>query len=190
MKDGRVGLAEEIIEETKAHFLRATEEGNPVYPYLPRHVGEVERWARKILGNHPEADEEIVRLSVWLHDIGHTTGDRDTDHALQSAVEAERFLSEKGLAPGRVEQVVHCVRAHRCRDVQPETIEARIVAAADSASHMTDIDYLVHASNGSRDYALEKLERDYRDVGLFPELQKEITPLYEGWKRLLSVYPD
>jgi len=179
-----------MIEETKAYLLRAFDEGDPIYPYLPRHVGEVERWAMKILRKHPEADEEIVRLAVWLHDIGHTTGDRETDHALQSAVEAERFLSERGLAAERVQQVVHCARAHRCRDIQPETIEAKILAVADSASHMTDVNYIVHASDGLRDYALEKLERDYRDAGLLPEVQREITPLYEGWKRLLSVYPD
>lgn len=190
MTVGSSVLPEEVIEQTKAHFLTSVENGDPIYPYLPRHVGEVERWAIKILQNYPEADEEIVRLSVWLHDIGHTTGDRETDHALQSAVEAERFLSASGLAPDRVEQVVHCVRAHRCRDVQPETIEAKVLAVADSAGHMTDVNYIVHASDGLRDYALEKLERDYRDAGLLPEVQREITPLYKAWKQLLTVYPD
>lgn len=54
-------LSEEMIEQTKAYFLRALEEGEPIYPYLLRHVSEVEKWAMKVLRNHPEANEEIVR---------------------------------------------------------------------------------------------------------------------------------
>jgi predicted hydrolase (HD superfamily) len=181
---------DEIVEQVKAHFLRAVEEGQPIYPFLPRHMREAEKWAHRILRNHPEADPEIVLLSVWLHDIGHTTGDRETDHAHQSALEAERFLTEVGLASEKVRRVVHCVRTHRCRDIQPETMEAKVLAAADSASHMTDVHYIVHASRGARDYAVEKLEKDYRDLGFFPEVQRELASLYEAWRQLLGVYPD
>lgn len=183
-------MREKVIEEAKAHFLRAFEEREPIYPYLPRHVAEVGKWAERILQDYPGADEEVVRLSVWLHDIGHTTGDREIDHAVQSEVESRSFLSKMGLDSEIIEQVAHCVRSHRCRDIQPETIEAKILVAADSASHMTDINYIVHASDGLKKYALEKLERDYKDIGLFSELQEELTPLYEAWKQLLSAYPD
>jgi len=193
VKEVKLGSPEEtpaIIEEAKLHFLKSFNEGSPIYPYLPRHILEVQKWAVKILQNHPGVDRTIVLLSVWLHDIGHTTGDRIIDHAVQSETEARRFLTEMGLVPERVEAVAHCIRAHRCKDVQPETLEAKILAAADSASHMTDINYLVHASEGLKDYALEKLERDYKDIGLFPELKREITPLYEAWRQLLIVYPE
>ncbi len=184
-------MANKNIEKTKTHFLETfKQKRNPVYPYLPRHVIEAEKWAKKILKSHPEADEEIVLLSVWLHDIGLATKDENDDHAVQSETETRRFLTEMGMTSDKIEKVAHCVRAHRCKDVKPSTLEAKILAAADSASHMTDINYIVHISDGLRDYTLAKLERDYRDVGLFPELKKEITPLYKAWRELLSVYPD
>lgn len=178
-----------IINKAKSHFLKTFENRScSVYPYLPRHVSEAKKWAERILENYPEADKEIVLLSVWLHDIGRAIGEENVDHAVKSEVEARRFLSQIKVAPEKIEKVAHCIRAHRCRDVQPETLEAKILAAADSTSHMTDIDYIVMFSFMPKDSIIAKLERDYRDVGLFPELQKEITPLYEAWRKLLSVY--
>lgn len=178
-----------LISQARGHFLKSFKKSSGGYPYLPRHVKEVEKWAKKILKDHPEADQEIVLLSVWLHDIGQTLGGKENDHAVKSEAEVKRFLTRLNLAPERVKKVAHCVRAHRCRDVQPKTLEAKILAAADSASHLTDINYLVHISDGLRDYTFAKLERDYRDISLIPKLKKELTPLYQAWKTLLSVYP-
>ena len=157
--------------------------------YLPRHVAEAEKWAKKILQKYPKADKEIILLSVWLHDIGQTIGDNN-DHAVESEIESRRFLVNEGVSSEKIERIAHCVRAHRCRDVQPETLEARLLAAIDSISHMTDFCYIDMASTNTKEVALEKLERDYRDIGLFPKLQKEIILLYQAWKKLLSVYPD
>ncbi|MDO8558877.1 MAG: hypothetical protein Q7R84_00950 [bacterium] len=61
---------------------------------------------------------------------------------------------------------------------------------ADSASHFTDGCYMDMAMNGIKKLALEKLDRDYRDVGIFPKLKKEITPIYNVWKNLINVYPN
>ena len=179
----------ETIEKAKTHFLEAVEEGDPDYPYFPRHVLGVEKWVKKILKDYPKADREIVLLSVWLHDIGRVIGDKNIDHALKSEAEARRFLSKMKVSPERIEKVTHCVRAHRCRDVQPESLEAKILAVADSASHMTEFAYIVMLEFVSKEEVIEKLDRDYRDAGLFPEVQKEITPIYKAWKELLKAYP-
>ena len=54
---------------------------------------------------------------------------------------------------------------------------------------MTDGCYMDMAIDGKIDLALGKIERDYRDIGLFPKIKKEITPLYTAWKKLLEAYP-
>lgn len=184
-------MSNKIIERAKLHFLRSfKKKKQPIYSYLPKHVAEAEKWAQRILQKYPKADKEIVLLSVWLHDIGQATENNNHDHAVESEIETRRFLAEIGLDSEKIKKVAHCVRTHRCRDVQPKTLEAKILAAADSVSHMTDFCYIDMVSSKSRELAIEKLERDYRDAGLLPELQKEITPLYEAWKKLLSVYPQ
>lgn len=81
----------------------------------------------------------------------------------------------------KINEIAHCVRAHRCKDM------------ADSASHFTDINYIVHLtsqeSDYDRHYVEDKIERDYRDIGIFPELKKELTPIYKAWKKLIKVFP-
>lgn len=116
------------------------------------------------------ADKEIVLLGVWLHDIGHLIGNSNVDHAINSEIETRKFLSRIGYEKQKIDEVAHCVRAHRCKDIQPETIEAKIVAACDSARHMTDYIYTDIAMQGNIDKAKSKLERDIRDVDSFPEL--------------------
>lgn len=183
-------MSAEIIEKARLYFLESfKKKKNPIYSYLPRHVVEAEKWAKNILQKYPKADKEIVLLSVWLHDIGQATGNDNNDHAVESEVETRRFLEEMRIEPEKIEKVAHCVRAHRCKDIQPKSFEAKLLAAIDSLSHMSDFCYIDTASRKSKESALAKLERDYRDAGLFPELQKEITPLYKAWKELLRVYP-
>jgi hypothetical protein len=74
-------------------------------------------------------------------------------------------------------------------------MEAKLVACCDSASHLTDYIYLsilVDArSTNSKElasYALDKLERDYKDLSTFPEIQRKLTPLFVSWKNILNEY--
>ena len=186
---------EEIIEKSKNEFInRVNKYKKDPYLLLP-HVPEAEKWAKYLLKKYPKADSEIVLISVWLHDIGHYPI-TDEDHAITSEKLAREFLNKINYDKTKLERVLHCVRAHRCKDVAPITIEAKIMAASDSASHMTDSLYLNVIRNGavsntregSIKKALDKLERDYRDVSIFPEIKVELKPLYEAWKQLLSEY--
>jgi len=183
-----------LLKQTKQHCLKTLAKNKVSFGsakadlYLPGHINEVEKWIEEIIKDYP-ADKEIVLLSVYLHDIGHALGDHK-DHDLKSEIEAKLFLKKMGLAEDKISKVAHCIRAHRCKDVQPKTIEAKILAVADSLSHMTDGCYMDMAIDGRKDLALGKLERDYRDAGLFSKIKKEITPVYRAWKKLLTVYPN
>lgn len=73
---------------------------------------------------------------------------------------------------------------------QPSTIEAKILAVSDSASHMTDINYICMFQSYGKDFTLDKLERDYRDISLFPELKLELTKLYFCWKNLIETLSE
>jgi len=179
-----------LIKKAKSHFYKTfLKRKNPFYPYLLRHVSEAEKWAKKILSLYPQADKTIVLVSVWLHDIDQEVEKNGGDHAVASEKEARSFLSSLGVDSSIIERVAHCVRSHRNRDVKPKTLEAKILAAADSASHFTDIVYVVHLADGIKTYVEGKIERDFRDVSIFPELSKEIEPLYRAWKELIKIWP-
>jgi hypothetical protein len=181
-----------IVDEANLFTSKAIAEGHPLYPYFDRHIAGVDQWAKKILPFFPEADSEILLLSVQLHDVGQADGKYEEDHAIKSEKATIQFLSEKKYPKDRIEKVAHCVRAHRCRDVQPATVEARILAAADSASHMTDFVYIMMLGQDHVDKkgVLAKLDRDYRDVQWLPdELKQELKPLYAAWKDLILAFP-
>jgi hypothetical protein len=193
--DGLVDISEIVNEARSAMLAQIERDGNdPSFmdihdPYfLMSHVPEVERWAKYLLDRYPQADREATLLSVWFHDIGHYPLDGE-DHAVKGEGFAKLFLENHYYPAERKEIVMHAVRAHRCRDVMPSTIEAKILAWADSASHMTDNIYLEMAKREGPEKAAEKLERDWRDLGLFPDEKAELEKFYSRWKRLLAEYP-
>jgi metal-dependent HD superfamily phosphatase/phosphodiesterase len=181
-----------IINKSKKSFFEYIHEAGSDPFTLKSHVIEVEKWAKKILKTHPEADEEVVILGVFLHDFGHYPINPAEDHAITGEKKAKALLEKEGFDKEKTKQVLHCIRSHRCKDVMPTTIEAKILACADSASHFTStmyFDILQRQKNENTTYsAFDKLERDYRDLTFFPEIKKELTPLYEAWLKLLKEY--
>lgn len=177
-----------IVSMTKDHFFDIYNASGDNNPY-PEHVTMVEEIVIKMLAEYPNADKEVVLLSVWLHDIGSFLGERSI-HEINSEKEVRKFLPTLGVSVNKIEKVAHCVRAHRCGDVKPSTIEAKILAVADSASHLYAGPYINMKEKFDKVSVLEKLERDYRDIGLLPKTKKELAPLYKAWKRLLELLPD
>lgn len=124
-----------IQEKTRKFFKETIAQYDDLWS-LVDHVPEVEKWANKIAASYPEADIEVLILSVWLHDIAYYIGDEYEDHAIKSERLAREFLTSEGLGKEKIDKVAHCVRSHRNKDVAPESIEAKILTVADSASHM------------------------------------------------------
>jgi hypothetical protein len=108
-------------------------------------------------------------------------------HAVTSEQEARKFLSKHKYDSNKIEKVAHCVRAHRNKDVKPQTLEAKLTIVADSVSHFTMCVYIRRLNQGRDEIA--KLERDYADLELLPRIQEQLKPLYGAWKNLIMIYP-
>lgn len=180
-----------IIEKARAEFLKMVDDfGSDPYHLLP-HVPEAEKWAKLMLKRYSGANEEVVLLAIWLHDLGHYPIPTEIDHAIRSEQRAKEFLEKENYPVDKMEKVLHCVRAHRCKDVMPETLEAKIMAFADSASHMTDtmyFDMVMADEEGKFPRTYAKMERDFRDLAIFPEMQKELSEIHGAWQVLLKAY--
>jgi 23S rRNA maturation-related 3'-5' exoribonuclease YhaM len=181
-----------IVEKAKERFLQEVRDfGSDPYNLLS-HVPEAEKWAMFMLKKYPEADAEVILLAIWLHDLGHYPVPTDIDHAIRSEQRAKEFFKNEKYSEDRMNKVLHCVRSHRCKDVMPNSLEAKIMACIDSASHMTDSMYFDMAKDDKQDnhkfrvYA--KMERDFRDLGIFPEIQNKLKGLHEAWKKLIKIY--
>lgn len=173
-----------LIQKAKNKFLAMIEKNGEDPWDLIVHIEEAEKWARKMLERYPEADEDVVLLTVWLHDIGHYPTIEE-DHAVVSERVAKQFFEEEKADKGLVNKTLHCVRSHRNRDVKPDSLEAKLFAMIDSISHFTYLPFMKMVREGRSKYAMEKLERDYRDIAAFPEVLEEIAPLYHSLKKML-----
>lgn len=139
-----------IIEEAKKEFFSTIKNfGSDPYK-LSTHVPEAEKWAKYLIKQLPKVDEEIILLAIWLHDIGHYPISTDTDHAIKSEEKARDFLKKLNYPKDKACKVLHCIRAHRCNDVMPSSIEAKIIACVDSASHMTEPIYFNMAKDDKK----------------------------------------
>ena len=161
--------------------------------FLPHHLLEVERFANLLCDKHPEADRDIVGLGVWFHDIGRLRG-HDDGHDIYGAEEAQKALSQEGFPAGKIKKVYEVCRSHRCKDVQPDSLEARILATADAMSHFTHSFYFrlfqfyknEKSFDEIREIVRKKLERDFNDKIAFDEGRDEVREKYEAMKLVLQ----
>lgn len=97
------------------------------------HILRVARLAVR-LARSEQADEEVVLLAALLHDVpSELSAATRGSHHLAAAEFARQYLTMHEMAPNRIENVVHCIEAHRFRDqsIQPQTSEAKCLYDAD-----------------------------------------------------------
>lgn len=181
-----------IVNEAKKELLKVIKNYG-VDPYnLTIHIDEMEKWGRYMCLKYPDANQEIIMLAIYFHDSGHYPIDIDNDHAVVSEERARQFLLSFDYPKEQMNEVLHCIRAHRCKDVLPQTLEARITAFIDTISHMTDYMYYRIAKdyNSGKTFmnVYDKMDRDLRDLSIFPEIRDEVLGLLDAWKNLIKEY--
>lgn len=117
------------IEEARAFYAA----GDAAHDF--DHVLRVTQLADRIAAAE-NADRTVVHVAALLHDLpvpADGNSDHRTAHHLRAAERARQLLNERGAVPSLVEEVVHCIEAHRYRDrtAQPATLEARCLYDAD-----------------------------------------------------------
>ncbi|OQA52656.1 MAG: tRNA 2'-O-methylase [candidate division WS2 bacterium ADurb.Bin280] len=158
------------------------------------HLLTVEKFAKELLRKLPAADEEILMLSVWLHDIQRVRGIKG-DHAAAGAEEASRFLAELGYDKKIITAVKENIESHRCNsdDKMPSTIEGKILASADAMSHFVNDFYLDIATTSGKStkqfkkWALEKIDRDYNKKIFFDFAKKMVEKQHDIILRFLEL---
>lgn len=106
-------------------------ENDPVhgFDHVERVLGLVEK-----LGAELGGDPEILRAAALLHDAAGAAPQEQAraSHEQTSAEFARGVLEREGWSEPRIEQVLHCIRAHRYRGEEPpHSLEAKILFDAD-----------------------------------------------------------
>lgn len=184
---------DQIEQEIKAKVLDMAKD-SPLDWFFDFHLKEVVLAAQDLLKEYPEADRDVVILASWLHDLGHlrakTLAEVDLvkpDHHIVGAKMAEEILKKYNLEKQILEKISRSIICHRAKDpYQPQTIEEKIVAVADTLSHFHSIFFLVYfkvyPTETLDKYVVkqkEKLARDWRDLALLPKAQDLARKRYE-----------
>lgn len=100
------------------------------------HIMRVYNSCLLIAKDEPDIDLNILKTATLLHDIARVKEDLDNtgniDHAILGAEMAEKILEGFNYSKGEIEQIKHCISAHRFRsENEPKTKEAKILFDAD-----------------------------------------------------------
>jgi uncharacterized protein len=150
------------IQKTPEHFLTAdfaTEQRNQAFIGLQhvvyermKHMPQCHGWdhtirvclnARKLAQHEGNVNPEVVDYAAMLHDIGRVEEFRTKGiacHATTGAEESISILKNLGMTNDTfINHVADCIRTHRYRrrnEVQPQTLEAKIIFDADKLDSM------------------------------------------------------
>ncbi len=163
--------------------------------FLEAHVFKVLKNAEWLCEKFPEADQDMVRALVWLHDIIYFTDISKIDaHAGLGAVKAREMMAEIGISGTKAEIIFEAIASHSCKgDKLPTSLEGKILATADAMAHFSPDFYLSLLIEGKQEkqsvaefkqFALQKLERDFNGKKIFFEFAREkVRDTYEIMKK-------
>ena len=186
-------MDEELIEKVRVFIEAECRKPTANYGYEAYrfHFVPVVNYAR-ILAERVGADLDVVLLAAWLHDIGSIVYGRE-EHHITSCEIAEKKLGEFGCDGEIVERVKHCIFAHRgSKNIVRTSIEAEVLADADSMSHFDDIGGLFRAAyvtegmshDDARSSVKDKLMNSF--AKLSADAKKVIEPKFEAAMLLLD----
>jgi len=192
---------QKITKDLKNLILTEAEKNDWLWFY-DLHQKEVVKCAEELLKVY-KANRQIVIIACWLHDISkyQIKSKLDTEkfhktHHIDSCEFSKKFLANYAIDDDEREKICNCVLRHRnTPPYQARTIEEKIVAVADTLSHFTGVFYFTHFKfnpKGTIDSMvknhLDKLDREWRDLGLLPKSRKIVKPQFDIIKKLHQNY--
>ncbi len=169
------------------------------------HIRIVPECTKVILGldlpQFKDADQFVALLASWLHDLAiiitpHEKYDGGRDHHIFGAENTRCLLQTTfDLDEDRAELIAECVLRHENEECPAETSEQLIVAMSDSMSHLKSISYFCYhhyfpdkSLKEMVDENLKKLEKDWRNLSIMPEVAELCKKEYEVLKALHRSY--
>ncbi|MBT3230577.1 HD domain-containing protein [Candidatus Uhrbacteria bacterium] len=161
-----------IAKAVQEHMLEESKKcKNDYRDAYVEHFVPVVKYAKQ-LAKEVGADQEVVEIAAWLHDIGSIHGYKDVHHEYGRDY-AQKYLSGVGYPQDKIDMVKHAIYAHRgSKSIERETKEAECVADADAFSHIYNVVSLFRLAfkdkqletDDAREFVRSKLERSHKKL--------------------------
>ena len=165
------------------------------------HLLPAAKSAEEILALYPAADRNVVLPAIWLHDIAKISQKNREGfegihpaHHKEGADMAAEIMSDYKVDPKVTKKITNCILRHRnSGNYKAETLEEKVVAAADTLSHFRSVFYLIHHKfhpestiAEMKEKQLSKLGRDWEDLNLLPKVQPLAENEFKVLKKLME----
>jgi len=171
-------------EKVREYCYQSLDKATPdLQSFFKIHMKDVLEKAKQ-LAKTRGADEEIVEIAAWLHDIGSIQGNHE-NHDKVGADIAENFLQSINYPAERIEKVKRAILNHRgSKPREVKTKEEQILIDADAMSHFIEVEKLMEKYYPTKKALLDKLERSYSKMS--EQAKAEIAPLLEKFQKEFS----
>jgi hypothetical protein len=162
----------------------------------PNHVLFVANLTEEIaIANH--ADVELAVAGALLHDVADAVMARkDPAHEARSLELAEELLRKSGFSEDKTKFIItEIIKPHSCKELMPTSLEGKVMATADGASHFLTDFYPVFCwrhYGPEDDYEVfkawmrGKMEKDFTKKLFFDDIKQRVQPRYEALKLVFS----
>lgn len=178
-----------LIDQFKQIIIKSS--GNPEFIhhqwFVKYHLQIVEQIANELLQHYPQANPELVKVLVWLHDYGKTIS---FDNQYQITLEQGRKdLTQLGFEAEFVDKTIEYMEIIDKKmevDISKAPIEVQIVSSADGCSHLTGpFMYLWWLENPTKPYeelmadGIRKANKSWNRKIVLPEARKDFETRYK-----------
>ena len=136
------------------------------------------------------ANKEVAMAAAMLHDIADTVMKRENPkHEEKTSEIAKKLLKETGFKDDEIKIIIDdAMRFHSCYgNERPQSLEGKVMAAADAVSHLQS-DFYPHArvafsrtksAEELENWALVHIEKDFNNKIAFEEVKESVRADYE-----------
>ncbi|MCL5093893.1 MAG: HD domain-containing protein [Patescibacteria group bacterium] len=160
-----MAIKEKIVKRIKKIAKERMEEINdPVHSW--DHIKKVVKYSKELLKKYPQADQFVVLMSAYLHDIGEIEKKK---HNVKGADISKEILQKLNLDKQTIIKVQHVIKEHSVEG-KPKIIEGKIIR---------DADHLDWINTKRLKAVLSKLTEE--------EIEKEVKPYFLKLRDLLDL---
>jgi len=153
------------------------------------HAGRVVMYSLKIADNYLEADQEVIEIAGWWHDVGRIYSDKG--HQLKSAEMAEAELPDFGYSKDFSREVYKAIVDHSSHAKElPKNIEGKLIKDADKLEFLTLERWRETIDAGLYHYidmAIDDIPKIRNKLLFFPESKKEFDKLLTALKEFAKL---
>jgi hypothetical protein len=182
---------QELVEKFRKHVIdlsNNTKEFVHHEWFVKYHLNLIEEIALELCDMHREADRNIVRTLVWIHDYAKIL-DKEKEHDAVMFQKGKEKLLEFGFENGFADKVIEYLAIFERKmevDLHEAPIEVRIASSADGAAHLIGPFWSIYFKENS-DKSIEelmesnrkKLKKDWERKIVLPEVKKAFEARYK-----------